>query len=277
MKFKLAAFADEAGESLEQQISALAENGISRLEIRNVDGKCISDLSPEMVREIHRILTSYGITVWSVGSPCGKIGITEDFAPHLDQFRRTLEHTAVLGASHIRIFSFYVPRNSAENYTGQVMSRLEAFVKAAEGSGITLCHENEKEIYGDIAPRCLEIHRNFPQIKAVFDPANFVQCGQDTIAAWQMLAPYVEYMHVKDSLADGFVVPAGQGEGNLPYLLRNYKGEVLTVEPHLAVFSGFENLENSGKAHREFYCNSSSEAFAAAVSALKNLIKQEDD
>ena len=77
-----------------------------------------------------------------------------------------------------------------------------------------------------------------PQLRAVFDPANFIQCGQDTKPAWELLSPYVEYMHIKDALPDGSVVPAGKGAGELPFLLSQYKGEVLTVEPHLSVFAG---------------------------------------
>ena len=49
-------------------------------------------------------------------------------------------------------------------------------------------------------------------------------------------------MHIKDALPDGSVVPAGKGAGELPYLLSQYKGEVLTVEPLLSVFEGFDKL-----------------------------------
>lgn len=152
------------------------------------------------------------------------------------------------------------------------MSRLEKFQSAAKGSGIILCHENEKEIYGDIADRCAEIHKNFPDMKAVFDFANFIQCNQDTKAAWEILAPYVEYIHVKDALSDGTVVPAGNGVGNIPYILQNYRGKVLTVEPHLSVFSGFEKLERESDLRGKHCYSSPGEAFDVAVSALKKLI-----
>ena len=62
---------------------------------------------------------------------------------------------------------------SAEGLSGR-----EVEIELAKGSGIVLCHENEKGIYGDIASRCAEIHRELPALKAVFDPANFIQCGQ---------------------------------------------------------------------------------------------------
>lgn len=272
MKFRLAAFADEADGRLSEQIKAMTENGIDYLEIRGVDGENISDITKEKAKDIRKQLDDAGLAVWSLGSPYGKIGICDDFSSHLDKFRYGLELAEILGAKHIRMFSFYVPSGEEARYKDEVMRRLEQFILAAEGSGVTLCHENEKGIYGDMAVRCEEIHRAFPQLKAVFDPANFVQCGQDTIEAWKMLAPYVEYMHIKDALADGSVVPAGKGIGNLPYLLENYKGAVLTLEPHLSVFDGFDKLEGNEKSKMGYCYPTSRAAFDAAVNALKELI-----
>lgn len=257
MKFKLAAFADEADSKLENQIAALVKNGIRYLEIRGVDGENVSDISTDKALKIRQKLTASGLAVWSVGSPFGKIGIDEDFAPHLEKFKKNLETAEILGAKHMRIFSFYVPKKGAEKYSEEVMSRLEKFQSAARGSDILLCHENEKGIYGDTAHRCEEIHKNFPEMKAIFDPANFIQCGQETKTAWEILAPYVEYLHIKDALADGTVVPAGEGLGNIPYLLENYRGEILTVEPHLSVFSGFENLQQSSELRNKYHYASS--------------------
>lgn len=273
MEFKLSAFADEAGGSLDEQITALRENGISFLEIRGVDGENIADITAEKAREIRRRLDDAKIAVWSLGSPYGKIGITDHFEPHLEQFKRGLALADILGAKHIRLFSFYIPRGEAERYRGEVMKRLEAFIRSAQGSGITLCHENEKGIYGDTAKRCEEIHRAFPSLKAVFDPANFIQCGEDTAKAWECLCPYVEYLHIKDALPDGNVVPAGKGAGNLPFILQKYTGEVLTIEPHLSVFDGLDKLEAGEKTSMDEYRYPSSRAaFDAAVQALRALL-----
>lgn len=274
MKFQLSAFADEADSMLSGQISAMKENGISYLEIRGVDGENIADISAQKAKEIRRQLDDASIKVWSLGSPYGKIGIEDDFGSHLEKFKKSLEIADILGTKHIRLFSFYIPQEDTyDKYKDAVMQRLEQFIKAAKGSDVILCHENEKDIYGDIASRCLEIHKAFPEIKAIFDPANFIQCGQDTKEAWTLLAPYVEYMHIKDALADGSVVPAGKGIGNLPYLLENYQGSVLTLEPHLSVFEGLANLEANNKSIVGNYCYPSSRAaFDAAVNALKELI-----
>ena len=274
-RFQLAAFADEAGDTLTQQIAAMQKTGVQYLEIRGVDGQNIADLSADKAGEIRKQLEAAGLAVWSLGSPYGKSGIRDPFAPALEAFCRGLELAQILGTTHIRLFSFYIPREEpAAVYRDAVMERLNRFLEATKGSGITLCHENEKGIYGDTAPRCAEIHQMLPAIRAVFDPANFIQCGQEVLPAWERLSDYVEYLHIKDALADGTVVPAGKGVGRIPELLERYTGRVLTVEPHLTVFSGLEQLEReSGRTVVAAYRYPSKEqAFEAAVAALQGLL-----
>lgn len=267
MSFRLAAFADEAAGDLTGQIAAMKENGVELLEIRGVDGKNIADITAEEAREIRRRLDDAGLSVWSLGSPFGKIGIKERFEPHLEKFKRSLEIAEILGARHIRLFSFY---GTTSIYP--VLERLEQFIAAARGSDMILCHENEKGIYGDTAKKCFELHQALPQLRAIFDPANFIQCGQDTKAAWKLLAPYVEYMHIKDALPDGSVVPAGKGVGQLPWLISVFHGKVLTVEPHLSVFEGFNKLEADQKTKMHYTYPDPRTAFTAAVDALKEII-----
>ena len=275
-QFTLAAFADEAGSDVEVQIQALQENGVPCLEVRGVGDKNITALTVDEAKELKKRLGDAGISVWSIGSPLGKISVGDEFAPHLDTFKHTLELSRVLGAGNIRMFSFFCPKGEAAYCRDIVFERLHQFCAAAQGSGITLCHENEKGIYGDTADRCLDILRNFPAIKAVYDPANFLQCGEDTIRAWELLEPYIAYMHVKDVREDGVVVPVGQGHGRIPELLERYEkmgGQVLTLEPHLAVFKGLDALENGEKTKiGEFEYPSQRDAFDAAVNALKGLL-----
>ena len=83
---KLCAFADEASSALSGQIAALKRNGISSLEIRGVNGKNIKDLSRDEVKEVKNILDGEGISVWSIGSPIGKISLADDFAAHFPNF-----------------------------------------------------------------------------------------------------------------------------------------------------------------------------------------------
>lgn len=275
---KIYAFADEADSMIDGQINAMKENRLDGIEMRNVDNVNVSEISDSKAKEVRKKLDSAGLTVWSIGSPIGKIDIEkDDFTLHTEKFKRTLEIAEILGAENIRLFSFFTPEEKRAEYKDKVTERLALFCGIAKDSGITLCHENEKGIFGDTAERCLEIHKALPEIKAIFDPANFVQCGVDTAAAWEMLKPYVKYLHIKDALADGNVVPAGKGIGNVEFILNDFVkngGKCVTVEPHLAVFSGLKDLEKSynesgvGEVYR--YA-SNEEAFAAAVSALRGL------
>ena len=277
-KIVLSAFADEASPFLPGQIAAMTRNSVTGLELRNVDGLNVSELSPEKAREIRKLLSDAGLFVWSAGSPLGKIDIDDDFSRHLDRFRHTVDITRELGAEHIRLFSFFLPRGEdPENHQNAVMDRLGAFVEAAEGSGVVLCHENEKGIYGDIASRCVKIHETFPTLKCVFDPANFIQCGQETLSAWGMLKGYVEYLHIKDALPDGSVVPAGKGAGHLPEIVTDYisrGGRHFTLEPHLTVFDGLAALERKGDESGvgSYSYPSADAAFDAAAAALKALL-----
>lgn len=272
------AFADEASGQLDGQIAAMQRNGLKGLEIRGVDGQNISDISIEKAREVRRRLDDAGLCVWSMGSPIGKIDIENgDFAAHLDKLRHTLVLADALGAKNLRMFSFYVPSGKESDWRNKVFDQVGEMLHVAEGSGVAMCHENEKGIYGDNAARCAELLNAFPGMVGVFDPANFVQCGQDTVEAWKLLRDRIKYLHIKDALADGRVVPAGKGEGFVRAILDDYRargGRDVTIEPHLSVFAGLKDLEREGEETKidAFTYESSDAAFDAACNALKALV-----
>lgn len=277
-EIKLCAFADEADDALAGQIKAMQENGIGLLELRTINRKNVTKFTNDEVKEYKKQLDDAGIKVWSIGSPIGKVKITDDFNVDLDLCKRTVEIANMFDAKSIRMFSFY-GTNGEACYRDEVMERLSKYVDAARGSGVTLCHENEKGIYGDIAVRCKEIHEALPELKSVFDPANFIQVGQNTLEAWEMLEPYVYYGHIKDSLADGSIVPPGKGLGHIAEYLPKFvaKGcNVLTLEPHLSVFSALASLEEEGEESKIglYKFTSKREAFDCAVNCLKDIIKE---
>ena len=279
---RIFAFADEAANALDGQIAAMQRNQLHGWEIRNVAGKNVSDLTVAEAKEIRKRLDESGLMTWSVGSPIGKIDVAnDDFAAHLEKFQNTLEVAHILGAENMRLFSFFIPKGEdAAAYRDEIIARMLRFCEMAKGSGVTLCHENEKGIYGDTAARCLDLLQNVKDLRAVFDPANFVQCGQDTWAAWQLLAPHVKYLHIKDAFASGAVVPAGKGVGNIPAIVSAFiqnGGKEVTIEPHLKVFDGLAALEREGDVSivGESYTFSSNDAaFDAACTAFKEIVKE---
>lgn len=276
LNLKMAAFADEASAVVTGQMAAMKRNGISLLEIRQVGDKNIAVLSREEAVEIRKMMDDQELGVWSIGSPTGKINLTDEFAPHLDQFRHQLELAEILGAQHFRLFSFYGADDS-EACFDLVCERMQSFLDAAKCSDMIVCHENEKGIYGDTAERCLKLYRALPELKGIFDPANFLQCGEDTLKAWEVLSPYVEYMHIKDCNTEGKVVLPGTGRGNLPVLLKKYAeqgGSVVTLEPHLKAFVGLDKLENGEKTESAVFYKNNDESFDAAAAALRKMIME---
>ena len=255
-KFTLSAFADEASPVFDLQLEALKRNGIPLVEVRGVDGKGILSLTDEELDTVCAKLAAANIGVSAVGSPIGKISILDDFAPHFEQFKRAVEIAKRFGTTRIRMFSFYMPQGEdPEHYFDEVVSRVSQMVDYAKANGVDCCHENEKGIYGDTLARVQKLHAAVPGLRCVFDPANYIQCGDDPAVNFAALAPIIDYMHIKDALsADGTVVPAGEGDGSVPTILKALyetdKPYILTLEPHLFDFSGLQNLQDEALSHK---------------------------
>ena len=284
--FIFSAFSDESGESkIKGQIAACKENDIAEMELRGFGKELnINNMTVEQAKEIKKTIDEEGMRVSSIGSAYGKINIKDDFEPHFEAFKNTIEVAKILEAKYIRIFSFFFDKeDSYDDYKEEVIRRVKAMVDYADENGIMCCHENEKGIYGDTAERCLEVLEACGgRLRAVFDPANFVQCGVDTLKAYELLEDYIEYMHVKDALyADGQVVPAGEGDGNVEEIIRKlsfkWKRIVLSLEPHLKVFEGFNALENDDETKKGMDKHAYAtykESFKAAADAMHKLVEK---
>ena len=280
MPFTLSAFADEIDEMLDIQIVGIKRHGIDYIEARGIDGKNVSDYTPEEMKTVKKRLDEKNVKVSAIGSPIGKIGITDDFESHLEKFKNTLELARILETKYIRLFSFYIPDGEEpKKYRDEVLKRMDTFVKTAEGSGIILLHENEKGIYGDNAERCFDILESIGSdiLRATFDPANFIQCGETTYPyAYELLKDYIEYMHIKDAKESGEVMPAGDGKGHINEILKNLKNRgyngFLSLEPHLGNFSGLAELEKND-TYKDLP-KAGEKTFALAVNSLKNILKE---
>lgn len=279
---RLTGFADEISGELDEQINGLKGLDMHFVEMRGVDGDNLIFHSDSKVKEIKKKLDDNGIKLSALGSPLGKIGITDDFTKHFEEFKRAIEIAHMMECQNIRMFSFYIPEGkSPADYETEVFDRLGRFVDYASANDAVLLHENEKGIYGAKAPECLKLMENFygSHFNCIFDFANFVQCKQDTLEAYEMLKQYIAYVHVKDALfADGSVVPAGLGDGNVAFIIKDlisngFEG-FLSIEPHLFDFKGFAELEKNVRSIRpaDGRILSGLEAFTLAHSALQKIL-----
>lgn len=267
--FIISAFGDEAADDLATQLDILASEGIRHLELRGAWGRNILDFDHNDLNRARSLLDDRGFGVSAIASPIGKSSLDNKPAFEVERLERAIAAAEALDTRQIRVFSFYVPAERADDYRDEVVERMGALTERAAQAGVTLLHENEKEIYGDTATRCRTLLDaiNSPALRMAFDPANFVQVGVKPIQeGWPLLAEYVTHIHIKDAVfADGGVRPAGMGDGGIPELLsilakQGYHG-FLTLEPHLKIagpaggFSGEAGMRTAAGALRDLLAN----------------------
>jgi 3-dehydroshikimate dehydratase len=269
----LAAFADEIAADLEDQVAALRQENIGHVELRGMWRTNVLDLDDQQITRIRQSFGTSGIRVSAIGSPIGKVPIDSPFEPHLAKFERALQVAHQFETPFIRIFSFYPagqPGADNSGFRDAVLERLRLLTARARDAGITLLHENEKEIYGDTIDRCVDLLTSIddPHFAAILDPANFIQCGQTPYPdGYNALRPWLCYLHVKDALADGTVVAAGEGIGQWPSLLASLRD---------AGYDGFLSLEPHLEAAGRFGGFSGPQRFHHAAQALQGLLRSLD-
>lgn len=278
-KFILSAFSDEYADSLDEQLLGMSQFGIEYIELRGVDGKNISSLNTNEVKEAKRRMDDFGIKASAIGSPLGKIKLDGSLNSHWETARRVFETANIMGTPLIRMFSFYAPdgKNIAD-MRNEVLDGLGTMLDLAAEYGVTLCHENEADIYGETPSKCLDLLENFNgRLKCVFDMGNFTLSEVDPYTeAYPILKNHIEYFHIKDALKAGAVVPPGEGEAKIKQILNDFSANTednvfITLEPHLQTFSGLNALVGRSFDNPYKYPDAKT-AFTDAVNKLKELM-----
>jgi sugar phosphate isomerase/epimerase len=265
--FTLSAFGDEIADDLGEQLRVLRELRIGYLELRGAWGKNVSVLSDDEVEAIRRLCAERAIGLSCIGSPIGKSPLAEPLEPVLDSLRRLCQVATTLGTRRIRIFSFYPPEgDDPADHLAEATARLRRLATLAGEHDILLLLENELGIVGDTPERCAALLEAVDSLnlRFVWDTANFVQVklARPVERGWPLLSRYLaQHVQIKDArLADGTVVPAGEGDAQVGELLdrlreTSYRG-FLALEPHLAYagprggFSGPDGMARAADALR---------------------------
>jgi sugar phosphate isomerase/epimerase len=261
-------FADEVGPDVEEQLRCLTALGVRHLELRSAWQTNVLRLDAEQLDTIEAALAHHGVAVSSIGSPVGKIRITDPFEPHLEKMRHACRLAERFGARYVRVFSFFAPpgestEEMAIRHRDEVLNRMRAIAAVAAQHGVTALHENEKDIYGDVPGRCADVVTavDSANLRHILDPANYVQCGVRPVDdAYPLVRDRLEYLHIKDAhVGSGEVVAAGDGDGQLRELIRVLRADgfegFCSIEPHLGSFDAFGGQcgpELWGVAHAAF-------------------------
>jgi sugar phosphate isomerase/epimerase len=172
-RLALSVIGDEIGPSLEEMISFAHEHGLKRLDMRTVDGRNLLGMKKEEIIKISRALEKAGLTVPTFVSPlfkwpaagksaeAGKVDFAFDpkECPAEDIIDHAIEIAVILGAPHMRIFSYLRHRRFRRGH----LTGGKAFTKLMSLAGhydISIQLENE--------PVCNI--GNVAELRAFFDP-----------------------------------------------------------------------------------------------------------
>jgi sugar phosphate isomerase/epimerase len=262
-RVRFAAIGDEAGPDLDSQLAALARLGWDLIELRNVDGHALADLSPAAFdRLVHR-LAAAGVGTVCVDSRIANWArpVTGPLDLDVAELDVLAERCAALGTRYVRVMSYPNDGLPDDVWGREAIRRLRLLTARAERAGLVLLHENCSGWAGRDADRMLRLlaEVDSPALGLVFDTGNGVEYGYD---AYDLLAELlatvperVLHVQVKDAAGTAdrpdYCYP-GLGRCRVADCLRllldsGYRG-VLSVEPHLLVRLQAQNdqLERAG-------------------------------
>ena len=265
---RMTAFADEISPNLETQLEVLRKTGVLGLDLRRIEGINVLNLGDDQLRELRSRCDAAGVRVHSVGSPVNKVHYSEEGrAKELEKLRRAIEIAHIVGVRRIRIFSPETPLDRHEALAGAVLDWMGEQHELGIREDVVLLHENDGLFWGAYPNNAKRLFEAFgsEHFRAIFDFANAVLIGLRPWDDWfPWILPHLDTLHIKDAIeATRQVVPAGQGDGQMPRTLRFLGDEgwdgPLTLEPHLIAGGPYGGY--SGEA-----------LFEVAASALRSLV-----
>ena len=269
-RLQLSVIGDEIGPSLDEMISFAHEHGLQRLDMRTVGGRNLLSMKTEEVIHISRTLEKAGITVPAFVSPAfkwkapGKSTSADrkvDFAfdpkecPVEDWVAHAMQIAVILGAPHMRIFSYLRYGGFRPADLGKLTDNLTKLLGLAGHYDITLQLENEpvcnvgniaelaaffvadEKAFHEVNPDEEEFEQQDPQqklryLRPLVDIANAWSTGErPSDADIAVLAPLTTAIHLKDrDLTANRTVPLGDGDVPWPAELKRLLSGVETKE-----------------------------------------------
>ncbi|MGQ4453204.1 sugar phosphate isomerase/epimerase family protein [[Kitasatospora] papulosa] len=223
---------DELGQDPAVGMDLALALGVGHLEIRTAYGSNTLMLDDTQLREVRRLADERGLRVAALASPLWKWcrphavpGKVDSFGfptqvPAEDRERwvdRALAVADILGTDRVRVFSHLSVAKQTETFLGDPL--LTYALKAAERAGVRLLLENEPVCTVAEPAPLLDVLREHAGLGLWLDLGNLYEVGYGTAEAVDALAPYVEYVHIKDYVprGDGMKQFVAAGTGDVPY------------------------------------------------------------
>jgi sugar phosphate isomerase/epimerase len=273
---RLAGIGDEAAVGMREQIAAITRLGWNSIELRNVDGAGIADLTEPAFARLAGALADAGLRVPCVDSRIANWArpVTHPFVDDLAELEVISRRCAVLGTKYVRIMSYPNDGLDDAEWRREVLRRIRELARQAEHAGVVLLHENCVGWAGRSAENTLDLLAavDSPALALLFDIGNGVAYGYAAHEMLSRVVDWVRHVHVKDAAGDATApVYTMPGEGHsrvaecLRLLLRHGYAGAWSIEPHLQV-RPHQNRAAAG--------SDTADLFVAYGRALERLIRE---
>ncbi len=261
----ISGISDEAARDIDGQIKAHQQLGWKHIEIRNIEGTNLTDISDEQFKTVQGKLEAAGMQVSCFASQLANWSrpISGDFVIDKEELERAIPRMQALGTPFIRCMSYpnADPEWEEQKWKDEVVSRLKTLADMAQQGGVTLVHENCNG-WGGIGPNetnelLQEVGSDHLQL--VFDTGNPAQYEQDAWEYYQAVKERIVYVHIKDYHQPEFkgderACFPGEGACYVKEILSDligsgYSGGI-SIEPHIAsVVHQHKDIENPQMAY----------------------------
>ena len=237
--------ADEAGKPIETQIQAHKELGWKFIEVRNTAGGCITDVSDEEFERILGLVTGAGMKISCFASQIGNWSreITGDFEIDRAELARAIPRMQQAGTKFIRIMSWCRGEAPMDEWRAEALRRVAELVKTAEDGGVVIAHENCSGWASESPANSLEMLETIgsPALGLIYDTANPLAHGKNSMEFANGLKEHVDYLHIKDwqlsQDGDGSGVWPGEGDSEvreqLAAIFTAGYDSFVWIEPHI--------------------------------------------
>ena len=247
--FKIGVISDEVSQDLEHALKVISELGATHVEIRDLWGRNVSQLSDSEITEVRNLARKYGLEVSNLDSFIFKIYIndSESHKKHINVLRRVIELSKRLDLKYTRIFTFWW-QGELGNYLNQLIELFQPAVELAEREGVYLVVENEYSCIVGTGREAYEFINRLGSryVRVLWDPGNAFFARETPYPhGYSAVKDLVMHIHVKDAAVEnGHYAwkPIGGGmidyRGQFKALLDNGYDGVISLETHYVPPSG---------------------------------------
>jgi Sugar phosphate isomerases/epimerases len=247
LQWNLGIISDEISQHFEHAVKVIVELGAGYVELRNLWGKNVTELSEQELSQAITLVKSARLKISNLDSPAFKCRLSDDnsYKKHLQILRKVVEISKRLDLSYTRIFTFWY-EGQLEDVMDKLEERFGPAVDLAASEGITLVIENE---YSCTVGTGAETRKFLDRLKTrwvrvLWDPGNAFFARETPFPrGYEQVKDNILHVHLKDaSVINGNFVWLPIGEGSINYFdfFRAMKGksQVLSLETHYRVPSG---------------------------------------